>query len=306
MRYRLDGRVVFISDEDVLEPGEVIVEVINSKEYAQRYQEQIHHHVLSKSISHAQYCKADVLKECIVGTFVIPDKEDLLGKEFGFGFFLKKDRLVFVDDENRLEDMIVKLAETQVLEKTEVAHFLFEVMEYLVKDDVIFLQEYEARLADMEESLLENEIADFNQILLKIRRELLILNSYYQQLIDLSETLEENQNHIFCAEDCRLFSLYANRVSRLYANAQMLKEYSLQMREMYQAQIDIRQNQIMQFLTVVTTVFMPLTLIAGWYGMNFMNMPELRMKLGYPIVIGISILIILIEVWYFKVKKWFK
>lgn len=306
MRYRLDGKVALISEDEVLEPEEVIVEVMNSKEYERRYQDQIHRHVLSRNMYHSQYCKADVLKDCIVGTFVIPNQADILGEAFSFGFYLCKDRLIFVDDHDRLHHIIMELAEVQVLEKTEVAHLLFEIMEYLVKDDVIFLQKYETRLADMEESLLENEIADFNQILLKIRRELLILNAYYQQLIDLSETLEENQNHIFMEEDCRLFSLYANRASRLYANAQMLKEYSLQMREMYQAQIDIRQNKIMQFLTVVTTVFMPLTLIAGWYGMNFINMPELQMKQGYPVVIGISILIILIEVWYFKVKKWLK
>lgn len=306
MRYRLDGKVALIGDEEVLEPGEVIVELIHGKEYEQRYARQIHQHVLSRSIAHSKYCKADVLKDCIVGTFVVPNKKELLGKGFSFGFYLRKDRLTLVSDEEKLHDIITELADIQVLEKTEVAHFLFELMEYLVKDDVFFLQEYEARLADMEESLLENEIAGFNQILLKIRRELLTLNAYYQQLVDLSETLEENQNHIFCEEDCRLFSLYANRISRLYANAQMLKEYSLQMREMYQAQIDIRQNKVMQFLTVVTTIFMPLTLIAGWYGMNFANMPELQTKSGYPIIIGISILTIVIEVWYFKVKKWFK
>ncbi|MGJ5623990.1 hypothetical protein MYD03_00160 [Mediterraneibacter gnavus] len=56
---------------------------------------------------------------------------------------------------------------------------------------------------------------------------------------------------------------------------QTLKEYSMQLREMHQTQIDIRQNEIMKVLTIVTTLFMPLTLIAGWYGMNFAHMPEL-------------------------------
>ncbi|MEG0190026.1 MAG: CorA family divalent cation transporter, partial [Lachnospiraceae bacterium] len=96
------------------------------------------------------------------------------------------------------------------------------------------------------------------------------------------------------------------RVDRLYDNTQMLKEYSMQLREMYQSQIDLRQNKIMQFLTVVTTIFMPLTLIVGWYGMNFVNMPELHNANAYYIVIGVSISITLIEIWYFKVKKWFK
>ena len=124
--------------------------------------------------------------------------------------------------------------------------------------------------------------------------------------MDLSYTLSENQNRLFNREDCRLFTFYTKRVERFYDTTHMLREYSMQLREMYQSQIDIHQNKVMQFLTVVTTIFMPLTLIAGWYGMNFANMPELNTKYGYGIIILVSILVTGIEIWYFKIKKWFK
>ena len=64
------------------------------------------------------------------------------------------------------------------------------------------------------------------------------------------------------------------------------------------------QNRIMTLLTIVTTIFMPLTLIAGWYGMNFRYMPELEWRIGYPIVIGVSILIVVFCLLLFKKKKW--
>lgn len=79
----------------------------------------------------------------------------------------------------------------------------------------------------------------------------------------------------------------------------------MQLREMHQTQVDIRQNEIMKFLTIVTTIFMPLTLIAGWYGMNFVHMPELSLQYGYVVICGICLLIVLIEIWFFKKKKWF-
>lgn len=60
----------------------------------------------------------------------------------------------------------------------------------------------------------------------------------------------------------------------------------------------------MQFLTVVTTVFMPLTLITGWYGMNFHSMPELNAPWAYPAVILVSLAILLAEVLFFRRKKW--
>ena len=61
----------------------------------------------------------------------------------------------------------------------------------------------------------------------------------------------------------------------------------------------------MGILTVVTTFFLPLTLISGWYGMNFENMPELKWAYGYPMVIAVSLMIAVIEYVYFKRKKFF-
>ena len=60
----------------------------------------------------------------------------------------------------------------------------------------------------------------------------------------------------------------------------------------------------MTLLTVVTTIFMPLTLIAGWYGMNFVNMPELHWPYGYPVIIVVSLMIVAGALLYFKKKKW--
>ena len=73
---------------------------------------------------------------------------------------------------------------------------------------------------------------------------------------------------------------------------------------MYQSQVDIKQNETMKILTVVTTIFFPLSLITGWYGMNFRNMPELHYPYSYFILIGICVLIFTAELWFFKKKKW--
>ena len=102
-----------------------------------------------------------------------------------------------------------------------------------------------------------------------------------------------------------LFQLLSGRISRLTAYIQNLRDYALQIREMYQTQNEVHQNEVMQLLTVVTAIFMPLTLITGWYGMNFANMPELAWKYAYPVVAAVGILLVLGEVLYFRKKKWF-
>lgn len=77
----------------------------------------------------------------------------------------------------------------------------------------------------------------------------------------------------------------------------------LQIREMYQSQIDISQNRMMNMLTVVTSLFLPLSILVGWYGMNFAHMPELSWKYGYAAMALVSALIIVLEVIFFKKKK---
>ena len=77
----------------------------------------------------------------------------------------------------------------------------------------------------------------------------------------------------------------------------------MQIRDVYQAHVDLMQNNTMKVLTVVATIFMPLTLIVGWYGMNFSNMPELEWEYGYPFVIGSSLLVTFVTIWWFKKKN---
>ena len=59
----------------------------------------------------------------------------------------------------------------------------------------------------------------------------------------------------------------------------------------------------MQILTIVTTVFLPLSLLAGWYGMNFTGMPELSWKYGYPVIIAVSVIVVALSLWICRKKK---
>ena len=169
---------------------------------------------------------------------------------------------------------------------------------------MLYLQNFEKRLATIEESLLDTLPKELQRTLITIRRELLVFHAYYQQLLDMCEILSEDENHFLPPECARQFSRLGNRVDRLYDHTQMLREYALQIREMQQAQIDLRQNDTMRSLTVVSTIFFPLSLIAGWYGMNF-DMPELHWRYGYLAVIAVAAVVVVLEIIYFKRKKFF-
>ena len=98
---------------------------------------------------------------------------------------------------------------------------------------------------------------------------------------------------------------FEKRIDRYYDSAKELKDYVMQIDDAFKSKINSKQNNIMQVLTVITSIFMPLTLIAGWYGMNFKVMPELAWDNGYYMVIVISVVIIIGELIFFKIKNWF-
>ena len=79
----------------------------------------------------------------------------------------------------------------------------------------------------------------------------------------------------------------------------------MQLREFCQSKIDEKQNRNLAFLTIISSIFMPLTLIAGWYGMNFKYMPELDKVWAYPLVFVVSVMIVVVCIVFFKKNKWF-
>ena len=89
----------------------------------------------------------------------------------------------------------------------------------------------------------------------------------------------------------KYFGILTDRADRLMSRTSHLLEYAQQVKDAYQAQVDARQNSNMQFLTVISTIFFPLTLITGWFGMNFKDMPGLEN--GYPMIVALSIVVII-------------
>ena len=249
------------------------VEILSMEEFRKSWPDIYRRTFSGSGPDHIRFCKADVLRGTVAGTFAIPSKEDPSGDKQVFGYCLTREQLIFMDDSGYVRRLLDEMQEYQMTDVSSPSLQLFDVMEYLLKEDVIFLQQYDDSLTRLEEGLLKRETEEFDVRILAARKALSALSAYYEQLSDMGETLQQDAAERGNERDSLLFGLFSDKAGRLYSTVQMMKEYSMQLREMHQTQVDIRQNEIMKFLTIVTTVFMPLSLIAGWYGMNFVSMP---------------------------------
>ena len=248
--------------------------------------------------------KAEVNYDSLTGTFSIPDRKNLSGDDLNFAFALDEKGIVFIDDSGAVQRIIDRIRKSKKWRLPSLERFIYDFLDQIVKDDLQILEGFESRLNEMEKELDGAEAEASFSLVNEIRSDIRTFLIHYDQLMDLAQELEENENNFFNQENLRYFHLFMNRVQRLHDTAASLRDYTIQIRDMYKAHLDIKQNRIMTVLTVVTTIFMPLTLIAGWYGMNFIHMPELAWRWSYPVVILVCIFIVIASLWFFKKKKW--
>lgn len=247
--------------------------------------------------------EARVNYDSITGTFSIPDRSDFEKEYIKFAFALDEKGIVFIDDYGYVEVIITKIS-SKKQRRPSLERFLYDFLNYIIKDDLKLLKSYELELDNMEIAILNEDSALTSERVYEIRSDIRDLRNHYEELIDIAQVFEANENKFFLQDNLRYFNIYLNRLDRLYETASSIRDYTMQIRDLYKMHLDIKQNNIITILTIVTTIFMPLTLIVGWYGMNFKYMPELEYAWAYPTVFLVSLMILVVGILYFKRKKW--
>lgn len=309
MIYNLDGTVLELSD---LKPDEILgktpyIGVLDRSELElwkphldinDRILEECLNGMVSKFESHDGF---DYI------SLMVPDKEALLEKGGRISIYFRINLLVFICDEiqeySLLHNIITRI-ELKEIKSLTLERILYEFFDLLTVGDSLYLEGLEQDITDLEEDLITSKKKDYIMEIILLRKKLLVLKRYYEQLFDLAEAMEENQNELLSRRMIRYFHLLTSRINRLSDSISNLRDYVSQVREAYQTEVDISQNKIMRLFTVITAIFLPLTLIVGWYGMNF-QMPEYQWHYGYPLIILISVAVGLFSVIYFKKHKWF-
>ena len=241
-------------------------------------------------------------------TITVTDASNPQEDEDCVALYIKKNFFLVVDVFDR--DMSTERNFKDALSRYPTSTVTLERLIYAFLDSVIgrdnrILEDLEFKIHRLEERIFEGEEdEDFNRTLLGHKTDLLYLRNYYVQFMDLGQELINNENGLFDEDNLLYFRIFREKAERLMQNVTMLGDNVLQRREAYQSMLDVNLNQTMKVLTVISSIFMPLTLITGWFGMNFVNMPMLKWQWGVPAVVGLSAAVVVAMVILFKKKKW--
>lgn len=227
----------------------------------------------------------------------------ILGKTFVISF-QEQDGDIFDNIRDRLR------AGKGRIRKMGADYLAYSLMDAIVDNYFIILEKFGETIENMEEDLVANPDPKTLQDIYSLKRELIFLRKSVWPLREVISGLERLESPlIHNSTGIYLRDVYDHTI-QVIDTVETYRDMVSGMLDMYLSSISNRMNEVMKVLTIIATIFIPLTFIAGIYGMNFnseaspLNMPELNWYYGYPAVWTVMLSVGLVMFVYFKKRKW--
>ncbi|MBU4149918.1 MAG: magnesium/cobalt transporter CorA [Candidatus Omnitrophica bacterium] len=244
---------------------------------------------------------------------VLYDKESSEIKKPELDIFLSKNFVVTVHEEGlkTIDINLDKVRKNPHILSKGADFLLYNIIDVSVDNYMPLLDYWDDKIEELEDEVLSGKIGDVMPKIIDMKRNIIDLRRSITPQRDVINKLARRDSQLISAKNVIYFRDIYDHIARIHELLEADRDLIAGTFEIYLSAVSNRMNEIMKRLTIVATIFMPLTLIAGVYGMNFnpgashWNMPELNWAYGYVFVIGLMILITLGMMVYFKRKKWF-
>ncbi len=183
-------------------------------------------------------------------------------------------------------------------------YLAYSLLDAVVDNYFIILEKFGDKIELLEAELIENPMQKTVQRIYQLKRELIFLHNAVWPLREVLSSLGKHESPLVREATVPYVRDVYDHVIHVIDSVDIYREMLSGMLDMYLSSVSNRLNQVMKVLTVIATIFMPLTFLAGVYGMNFKHMPELEWYWGYPFVLLIMTGIAVFMLFYFKRKKW--
>ncbi len=189
--------------------------------------------------------------------------------------------------------------------RNEGADFLFySIIDVIIDNYFLCLEDMGEEIEQLEEQALQNPEPGLVSLLQGVKRDLLSLRRAVWPLREqITVILREGHPLINAATTPYLRDLYDHTIA-IMDTVESFRDTTSGLLDVYLSSLSNRMNEVMKVLTIIATIFIPLTFIAGIYGMNFEYMPELHLRWAYPVILGVCIVVAGVMLVYFKRKHW--
>jgi len=184
-------------------------------------------------------------------------------------------------------------------------YLAYVLLDAIVDSCFLILETLGERIEDTEQQLATNPTPETVQLIRKLKKEMLILRKSVWPLREVVSGLERCESALIQeSTDAYLRDVYDHTI-QVIDTVESLRDMVSGMLDIYLSSISNRMNEVMKVLTIFAAIFIPLTFVAGIYGMNFQFMPELGWRWGYPMILIVMASIAAGMLGYFRRKKWF-
>ena len=191
------------------------------------------------------------------------------------------------------------------IRKMGVDYLAYALIDTIVDHYFIVLEQIGEKIELLEEELVTDPTPETLQTIHNLKRDMIFLRKSVWPLREVIGSLERGESPLIGeAINIYLRDVYDHTI-QVIDTTETFRDMISGMLDIYLSSISNRMNEVMKVLTIIATIFIPLTLIAGIYGMNFKHMPEINSPYGYYVTIAIMVLIALLMGSYMKRKKWF-
>lgn len=189
--------------------------------------------------------------------------------------------------------------------RTEGADYLlFCILDSIIDNYFLVVESLSEKIENLEDQLFDDPEETSSKYIQELKREALRIRKSIFPLREVLSRLEKMEIKCVKPQTINYFKDLYDNIVQVIETVEIYREMIWGLIDMYMSTISNKMNSVMKVLTIIATIFIPLTFIAGIYGMNFDNMPELHYKYSYYIVWGIMFLVFLGMLYYFKRKKW--
>jgi len=190
------------------------------------------------------------------------------------------------------------------LRKMGADYLVYSLMDAIVDNYFIILEKIGERIEDMEDELLLKPHAEIIKEINKLKRSTIFLRKSVWPLREVVSIMERGEIPLIKKETTVYFRDIYDHSIQIIDNIETLRDILAGMLEIYLSSLSYKMNEIMKVLTIIATIFIPLTFVVGIYGMNFHYMPELEWHWGYPLVWLAMLFIAGMMLYYFRRKQW--